>query len=222
MSKSLAGQLGPGLRAGFTGLELDLSQTSALESLAADLGLPLAVAEQVHGTKLGWVDQVPNQTVYSAGPCDALATSLNGLALVIRTADCVPILLADLDRRLVAAVHAGWRGVYQGVVQQTVLSLKQAGASRLRAAIGPAICPNCYEVSAKLAKLFDQLGLPTARCPGGRPSLDLPGGVANQLVQVGVEVAYQAPQCTKCSPGFFSFRANQSSAGRQAGWIALI
>ena len=211
--------LGPGVMAGFTDASLDLAATGGMTALAAQLGHQVVLAQQVHGTTLTWVDQPPTGFVADAGPCDAMATRLTGVVLAVRTADCVPVLLADPAARLVAAIHAGWRGVFSQIVPRAVRQLNQMGAANLRAAIGPAICARCYAVSQDLAERFAEAGLPVSRTRDGEPSLNLVAGVTNQLQDNGVDCIAAVGHCTKCHPGYFSYRKQGQKAGRQCGWI---
>ena len=205
--------------AGFTGAELDLGAPDGPANLARRLGQPVVLAQQVHGVALSWVRQRPVFQVDDAGPCDAMATHLTGVALAVRTADCVPILLADRSAGLIAAVHAGWRGVIDRIVPKVTQQLRAAGAANLRAGIGPAICAQCYPVSPALAQRFGKAGLPVSRSRQGEPSVDLPAGVSQQLRQSGVAEVVVDGRCTRCSPGLFSFRGQGQAAGRQCGWI---
>jgi len=205
--------------AGFTNAGLDLSVPGGPPALAVRLGYPVVLAQQVHGVALKWVDQLPVDLVHDAGRGDALATRLGGVVLVIKTADCVPVLLADPTTGLVAAVHAGWRGVIRQIVPRVVQRLGQLGAANLRAAIGPAICAQCYPVSPSLAGQFATVGLPVGLTEDGEPSLDLVAGVRAQLQGIGVSQIEDVGQCTKCSPGYFSYRRQGRAAGRQCAWI---
>src|SRR5512143_3128002 len=102
---------------------------------------------QVHGAEIAGVNGA-NDPV---GDVDALVSGARGLGLCVLTADCVPILLVAESERLVAAVHAGWRGTLAGLVAGVVARLAAqsgGGAARLRAALGPAIGGCCYEVDA--------------------------------------------------------------------------
>ncbi|MDR2252873.1 MAG: polyphenol oxidase family protein, partial [Bifidobacteriaceae bacterium] len=139
--------LGPGVSAVFTTAAFDLADAAGRAALAAALGRPLVFANQVHGARLEWIDSLAS----GRPTCDALASGEHGIGLVIRTADCVPVLLADVDAGIVAAAHAGWRGLLGGVLDAAVGGLRQRGARRIGAAIGPAICGDCYVVGEDLA-----------------------------------------------------------------------
>lgn len=144
---------------------------------------------------------------------------------VVRTADCVPALLAERDGRAVAAVHAGWRGVAAGVVGSAIRELAGAGIdpSRLIAALGPAIGPCCYEVGEEVAQAVEAAsGTATTPARAGRPRLDLRLAVRRQLEERGVPSGSIsiAPWCTRCREDlFYSFRRDGHAAGRM---LALV
>lgn len=134
----------------------------------------------------------------------------------VRTADCVPILLADRRGRSAAAVHAGWRGTAAGIAMRAVARFEEIGiaAGDLLAALGPSIGPCCYEVGPEvLQAVAGGSGL----AAGGGRHLDLAGANVAQLRSAGVgrESIFRAPWCTACtSELFFSHRRQGSSAGR--------
>jgi polyphenol oxidase len=182
-------------------------------------GTPLHWAHQVHGddaaTVLARGLGEPN-----VGRCDALVTALTGEALVVQTADCVPILFAGSG--VVGAAHAGWRGSAKNVARQAVRSLEALGAapSTLRAWIGPAVGPCCYEVGGEVAAQFAGEFVRSG-CGGGH-RLDLRGVNVAQLEEAGVPRAsiLVHPACTKCGgEKFASYRRDGQRSGRM---IALI
>jgi len=113
----------------------------------------LIALKQIHSDVIHLFEDFP------AEPCrgDASATNRSGLLLAVQTADCVPILLADLKRRAIAAVHAGWRGTLQRIVAKTIGKMQMQFGSRpadMLAAIGPSIGGCCYEVGTEVASEF--------------------------------------------------------------------
>ena len=149
---------------------------------------------------------------------DALITSGSPSLVGVRTADCVPLLLVDPDKRAVAAVHAGWRGTVARIALKTVDRLgEEFGSSpdRLLAAIGPSIGKCCFEVGPEVAEKF---GLQ------GTTHVDLVEANAQQLREAGLspENIDIAGLCTMCDGNrFHSFRRDKESAGRMVAAIGL-
>jgi hypothetical protein len=128
--------------------------------------------------------------------------------LTVFTADCAPIALASPEG-LFGAVHAGWRGLTTGVVGSAAQAMRALGASRIEAALGPCIHPECYEFSpADLDRAAVRFGS-TVRgvTTTGRPALDLPEAVRVSLRAADVELVADEDICTACSPEHFSYRA---------------
>ena len=160
--------------------------------------------KQVHGARLEEIGPGPDRVIPD---CDGLVTELPEAALVIRTADCLPIV-AFGDGRLGAA-HAGWRGVRSGILGELV---KRMGGTEFEVAIGPGIGPCCYEVGQE----FEEWFAPHLVCRARRRYFDLPGAARAQLEEAGVapERIHTVSECTACSPEFHSFRRDGAAAGR--------
>src|SRR5207245_2818191 len=142
--------------------------------------------EQVHGRTVAVVDG-PRPTPVEA--TDALVTTEPGLAVVVLVADCVPVLLADPEAAVVAAVHAGRVGARVGVIPAALSAMRAAGADieRIEVLLGPAICGECYEVPAEMrADVEAHLPGSASRTRAGRPGLDLRAGLWRQLADAGV------------------------------------
>jgi YfiH family protein len=190
------------------------------------LGLPagaLVFMDQVHGTDVAVVEEAPDR----APTADALVTTTPGLALGVLVADCVPVLLAEPYAGVVAAVHAGRRGVESGVVPAALDAMRHRGArpGRVHARLGPAVGPCCYEVPEDLQAAVAAAAPGTVRNGAGRsranrPSLDLRAGVEQQLREAGVEHIAHVGGCTVDDPEFFSYRRD-GTTGRFAGLIWL-
>lgn len=176
----------------------------------------LADLSQVHGGEV--VKAVPGGPRASA---DALVTDQAGVVLLVRAADCVPVLLADPGARVLGAAHAGRPGVAAAVVPHTVEAMRELGARDLTAWIGPHVCGACYEVPQALQDEVVAL-VPTtrARTSWGTPSLDLGAGVRAQLEAAGVRVV-DVSACTRESPDLFSYRRDGAHSGRLAGLIRI-
>ncbi len=146
---------------------------------------------------------------------DAVCTDRAGVLVGVRTADCIPILLADPRRRAVAAVHAGWRGVAAGVLPgavQTMVSEYGSAPAGIEAAIGPGIGACCFEVGDEVA---DQFSSDFVDRSPARPHVDLVAALESQLTDFGVESVAVARQCTSCDlDRYFSHRAEHGITGR--------
>lgn len=193
-----------------------------LARLLAEAGVDgLVTARQVHG------DRVATAAEALAGGCEAdvVVGDAPPLAVAVRTADCVPVLLVDPEHRQVAAVHSGWRGTELEVAARGVDALVRRGAraARLLAAVGPAIQVCCYEVSEALAARFAaQFGPEVAMREGSKPHLNLSAAVQKTLIQAGLKPEHVdvLQDCTCCDAGrFFSHRRDAGHTGRHLNWV---
>ncbi len=185
---------------------------------------------QVHGDRIRVID--------SDGPppacvpeCDGLITARPGVALAVRTADCVPLFFVDPVRRVIGAAHAGWRGTALGMASKMVDAFVGGFASRpedILAAVGPAVGPCCYQVDAPVhAALITHPGADRFLRPcheEGRWMLDLALANRQQIGERGVPEANirTAGICTACRQElFFSHRASGGCTGRQVNFLML-
>lgn len=192
--------------------------------LAGELGLPpdhVIWMEQVHGRTATIVDEPRTEPVEAT---DAVIATKPGLAVAVLVADCVPILLADPDSGVVAAVHAGRVGARVGVVPAALDAMRSAGAriDRTEVLIGPAVCGECYEVPAPMQQdVATHLPGSAARSRKGTPALDLRAGIWQQLADAGVARIGLDPRCTFEDRTLFSHRRD-GTTGRIAAltWLA--
>ncbi len=174
----------------------------------------LATAKQIHSDRVLLVESPGAQ-----GEGDALISNRPGIGLTIRTADCLPILIADRRIRAVAAVHAGWRGVVSEIASKTIHAMCQQFDSKPEdfvVAIGPGIGPCCFEVGPEVAIQF---GL------SGRAKIDLVETTCRQLRRNGVSDGQISTigLCTYCSPELFdSYRRDRDAAGRMVAMIRVV
>ncbi|GJL53757.1 MAG: hypothetical protein NPIRA02_08890 [Nitrospirales bacterium] len=187
--------------------------------------------KQVHGKSVLVFDDplASHATLTQEG--DALVTSQPHVLLVVRTADCVPVLFADLQNRVVAAVHAGWRGAVAGIVGETLATLTQrygTHAEHLRVAIGPSIGPCCFEVDGPVidpikahypywAKVISPVSSTHA-------TVDLKEFIVQQLQHQGIALAAisKSAACTQCDASrFFSYRREGRVNGTMLSGIML-
>lgn len=181
---------------------------------------PWVWISQVHGDVCLDVDELGIETVRGS-QADASLTRRTDIALSIQTADCVPIALWSEDG-VIAAIHAGWRGLDVGVIDAAVLSMRAQSSEPLSAVIGPSIGPECYEFGeAELDRLEQRFGSRVrATTSTGRPALNVRAGVRSELARLGVSIELDDAVCTACAGDFFSHRA-RSENERQATviWI---
>jgi polyphenol oxidase len=170
---------------------------------------PIAFARQVHGTRVLTVDGPTSDAAIAEA--DGLATAASGLALLVLTADCLPVALASPGA--VAMVHAGWRGLAAGVLEEGVAALRALGDGPIHAAIGPGAGGCCYEVGDEVAAQF-----PAWARTGRR--IDLKAVADARLGAAGVSEITDVTRCTMCEPDvFFSHRASGGLTGRQGGIV---
>jgi YfiH family protein len=173
----------------------------------------LCASRQVHGTTVRRVRAAGGRGGEAlAVDADGHATALRGVGAMVLVADCLPIVLGS--RGAVAAVHAGWRGLAGGVIEEGVRALRELGGEReLAAVIGPGAGPCCYEVGPEVHAAFGAQG-------EGR-HIDLPALAHERLLAAGVRHVEAVGLCTICDERFFSHRREGLRAGRQAGiaWL---
>ena len=191
------------------------------DRLAALVGIHqarLAHGRQVHGAGVRRLSHPPDPLAYPP-EADGQATSAPRIAPLVLVADCLPIALAG--QGAVAALHAGWRGLAAGVIEEGVSAVRALGKEgRLAAAIGPGAGGCCYRVGGEVLARFARHPEAIARDgDGGR--LDLKAIAAARLRAAGVDAVHDSEVCTICSdPGlFFSHRRDGERTGRQAGVI---
>jgi len=181
--------------------------------------------EQVHGARVIIADQLAPGP--SSERADGLVVTTPGRSAAIRTADCVPILLVadsgSASCHWAAVVHAGWRGTVAGIAAVAVDQAAAAGyePASLRAALGPAIGPCCYEVGEEVARRFQERSLPVVERTG-KPHVDLRAVNETVLLRRGLrpERIQVCGPCTRCrSDLYHSYRAHPSQSGRQLSWV---
>jgi len=192
--------------------------------------LHFVVAKQVHSDRITVITQSETRgwegIEDAVEECDAMMTNVKGLVLTILTADCVPILMYDRKKKVVAAVHAGWKGTHSQIVFKTVRKMVETYGSDptdIVAGIAPSIGKCCYEVDEDVAKYF--IGIPDALEPkGGKYMLDLPAVNYYQLINAGLlETNIELSSvCTACEvENFFSYRKEHGCSGRFMSLIGM-
>ena len=199
----------------------------------SELPYPVIQGHQVHDCKVAIIDR-PDLTRADLEGYDAFITSLPGVAIGVRTADCVPVLLYDPVKRVVAAVHAGWKGTVLHISQKAleVMAVKFGSeAGNIRAVIGPAIGPDSFQVGIEVAEKFKLAGFPmdyiwSFRGPGdGSP---MSGGhhidlfKANQWLGILQENIQVFGMDTFVNDTFYSARREGPQCGRNINAIKLL
>lgn len=212
------------------------NRRSLAEAVGFDL-LRLTVGRQTHSSNIRIVEKeyigCGGTTLETAFPeTDALITNEKEVCLMILTADCVPVLLYDPEKQVIAAIHAGWRGSVAGITAKTITSMQNTyGCSprSILAAIAPSIGPCCFEVGEEVVQIFrenssDVRGIVSDGKQKGKYNIDLWETNRRQLLTAGVLSANMevARLCTFCHPGqFFSYRHSGTFAGRFGTGILL-
>lgn len=191
--------------------------------LRANLPAEPAWLAQVHGTRV-W-DLSSEYDPLTASEADASFACRPDRVCTIMSADCLPVLLADCRGTQVGAAHAGWRGLAQGVIEQTVAAMRASGADQLTAWLGPAIGPKAFEVGIEVRRAFAHLGPQAEAAFTPVPNradkflADLAGLARIALLRSGVTQVSGGQDCTVSDPAkFYSFRRDQVT-GRMASLI---
>ncbi|MFO0827359.1 MAG: peptidoglycan editing factor PgeF [Phycisphaerales bacterium] len=182
----------------------------------------LVTVRQVHGCAVADGDEIDLDAMDVEA--DAIVSRDPHRAIGVRTADCVPVLVACQDTGAVAAIHAGWRGIVAGVIERAIDAMRRRPTGRLVAAIGPAISCAAYEVGGEVAGAFASrdLGDCVHRGPSGREHVDCHAAVARILVRHGVDASSidGTPWCTFGDADLcYSHRRDAARSGRMLAVI---
>lgn len=189
---------------------------------------PVITSKQVHGVEI----HIAQGNEKNLDGFDIIMTEKPGVSVAIRTADCLPVLLVEPERRIVAAVHAGWRGTLARVSEKAVKKILSLGghADRILAVMGPSMGKDCYEVEADVANPFRQkfpdwwteILTPVSHT---KWLLNVPETNRLQLLAAGLrpENIDHIDLCTHCREDLFhSYRRDGEAAGRMVNFIRLI
>ena len=230
---SSKGGVSKGLIEGFNlGFNTKDEKSSVLENyrlLACDLGLDIdqtVISKQTH------TDNIRIVTKEDAGKgvtrvsdiedTDGLITKVKNIPLVVFSADCTPILLYDDKKKVIAAIHAGWRGTAKKIAQKAVKLMKEhfnCKPENIYAVIGPSIGPCCFEFGSEATEIFDEKYLTPK---GDKYMVDIWAFNKDQLMLEGVKNIDLSSVCTVCnSDKYFSYRTHKERTGRQAALILL-
>ena len=180
----------------------------------------LVTMRQVHGAEVVAVREVSEGLVG-----DGMMTGVQGLLLGIQTADCVPVLVVDVRQRVVAAIHAGWRGTVAGIAERGVARMREEYGSRtedLIAAVGPSIGACCYEVGEEVRGEFERAFKYGSELFEEGMRLDLWEANRRQLAGAGVGRVTVVGECTGCSGRYFSYRKEGGVTGRMMSVVGVV
>ena len=199
---------------------------------ALDFDLQTVVSShQVHGTEIAIINTAPARSMpfpaaHVLDGYDGFITSVPNIPLLVRVADCVPVIFYEPDSKVLAVVHAGWKGTAGGITAKAAGLMAQhyqCDTKNIRAGIGPSIGPCCYEVRQDVAECFQKtMGNKRFLMPETEEnlfSLDLPEANRHQLIESGLapENIEMSWLCTACNSNlFFSHRGEKGKTGRFA------
>ena len=227
---AVAGITGSGEDFGLAGGDDAWRVAERYQALAAASGCRLtAVGRQVHGRRVRPVDGLEGGGVLVTGDVDGHLSRSPGVLLAITAADCVPVYLAAPRLPAWGLLHAGWRGLAAGILEEALTLLEDrygVGADELHLHLGPSICGECYEVGPEVVEALGALAVTVDGGRGGRPRVDLRATLARRAAAGGVspDRMSRSGWCTCCSGDqFCSYRCSDGAPGRMAaflGWRA--
>ncbi len=174
---------------------------------------------QVHGVDVIILDQKP----ITPPSCDALATHTPNLKLTVKTADCAPVLFFDPVAKVIAATHAGWKGAFQGILENTLLTLLQMGATipNIHVAIGPHLTKKNFQVSSDMQSLFPKTEHHFFELRETGLYFDFTGYILHRLKRAGVQHVDTHAIDTFSDSAYNSYRRNKEDPARQFSFIQL-
>ena len=182
-------------------ISYDIHPDVSAVTIGRDEALPCHILQmhQVHDVRVAVVDRV-DMTAEELDGCDAMITNLRGVAIGVKTADCIPVLLYDPVKKAVAAVHSGWRGTVAKILCNVINKMSNTYGtipSDLLAVIGPCICADCFQVGEEVALQFKQAGFDinsvwsfrgpkVAGSMSGGHHIDLKSACRQTLIECGI------------------------------------
>jgi polyphenol oxidase len=208
---NISGRVGDAAAAVHTNRELLLARLEITDCR-------VVTVRQQHGAD---VVRVGNGT--GGASADGMVTADAGLALVIGVSDCAPVAYVDMERRVIGALHVGWRGLVGGIVEAGAGAMLALGAQKgtLQAIVGPCICCDCYPVAEEVRSLVAR-HYPTAAAVDrtGAPAVELRAGIEQALAAAQVRSVTHVHECTAESAAYFSARRD-GRTGCQAAIVAI-
>jgi polyphenol oxidase len=213
---------------GFTTQELASDYTAIANEVEID-SQKIFYVKQIHSGKVVCIDE--NTKLESLPEADALITNQKGIIVGVRTADCVPVLVYDAKQKVVTAIHAGYRGVLNQVIQASLKQMKESYdccMTDLKIAIGPCVCMQHYEVGEELIQEFKDVyddGFVFSQEAGQKPRLDVKETAKLVLQNLGVQPD-QIDDLNMCTfeheDLFYSYRRDKTATGRQFNFVGFL
>jgi len=199
-----------------------LQNRSLLAKSAGIMPEVVTLQAQQHGSEVVLCDELSPEAAHRA---DAFVATREAIPVLVGTADCVPVLLASEDGRIVASIHAGWKGVLAEVIPRTITAMRTVSGTRpesVRAAIGPHIRACCFEVGDDVASRFRREHVVERHARDGKLYVDLSAAAVCQLEDSGIAMKNidVSSMCTVCRRDLlFSHRASGGTTGRTVAMI---
>ncbi len=174
---------------------------------------------QVHSADVRVVSEFQNLP-----QVDALVTKQRGLMLTVKTADCAPVLFADSEKKIIACAHAGWRGAFQGILENTILEMLKEGAQleNIRVGIGPLLQKKSFQTSAEMRNLFPVTEHHFFTPADTRFLFDFEAYVHHRLKRAGIQSIESIGKDTYSDPNYWSYRRDNAEKRRQFSSIMLL
>ena len=175
--------------------------------------------KQVHSADVLFLTERPN----TPPAVDALITRTKGLCLTVKTADCAPVLLVDKTSQMIAAIHAGWKGAFQGILENTVLQMVRHGSNldTIYAGIGPHIQKNSFICGKDMQSLFPVTEEKFFIQEEGQTHFDFDAYVRYRLEKSGIQNIESITDDTYTNTDYFSYRRSPANPGRQYSFISI-
>lgn len=205
----------------------DVETKEKLNYLGTSLKLDyICYLKQVHSDKIIILNA--NEKIQGEIEGDSIITNARNVAIGIFTADCVPVIIIDGSKKVIAAVHSGWKGTIKNIVGQTIMEMQRnfnCSCEDLKIFIGPHNKDCCYEVSEELIREFNNVDLFRGRTINNQRCLSLEQCIIAQCTNLNIDEGHiiKSRYCTFCStnPLFHSYRKDKEKAGRQISLIYL-
>ena len=174
---------------------------------------------QVHSADALYITETPKESP----SVDALITDKPGLKLAVKTADCAPILIADVKEHLIAAIHAGWKGAFQGIIETTILKMIELGGNprNMVAGVGPHLQIQSFEISPEMCALFPATESHFFTKGNEKIHFDFDAYVIHRLRRAGLETIESVGDDTYSNPEYNSYRRDPKNPARQLSIIEI-